>query len=226
MGRPKGSKNGAKLALVETPTLTVSPMGLVAAKPSADLALITRAEAFAKEALALAKEIRIETQEDFDGLGEDLAETVALKKELEVSLKALTAPLLVEEKKHRAAYKPAQNFLDQLEALLKGVGSDFLKKQIAEQDAALKAVAESGGQADASTLVIAHGTNNIAAPTQMSPRDVWKWKKTGQPIEERFYMKVLNTDMIDAEVKALKGEFKAEGIEAYRDVTIVNQRRS
>lgn len=201
------------------------PSTALAKAPEADDALIQKAEAFATEALALVSEIVVRTQEDMDGLGEDLAEAAKIDKELEESLKALTAPLRKKENEHRAKYRPAQNLISKLVLALKQIGADFIKLQQAEQDAKLREIAESGGKADPKTLAIAHGIGQVAVAKEMSPREVWKWRETGEPIEERFYMRVLNTAAIDAEVKELKDKFKAAGIEAYRDIQI-NKARS
>ncbi len=181
-------------------------------------------EAYAKQVLEVVSGWDISTQDEMNQAGELLAEVVAKGKELEARLKTITGPMREAEQQVRNLFKPAVQFCASSEAALKKSIGTYERNRIAEQDAALKLIAESGGQADADTLVIAHGADQLQLAEQVSVRRVLKFRVTDAAlIPDKYYVRILNEKAINEEVKLTEGQCVIPGVEVYVDIQVANK---
>jgi hypothetical protein len=184
-------------------------------------------EAQASETLAFVASWSIQDQAEMDDAGALLAQCVAKKRELEAELKEITAPMRLAEKRVRDKWKPAIAYLEQSEAAIKGAMRSFELQRLQEQKEAQRLVAESGGQVDAATLVVAHGQNQVQLASQVSSRQLRRWRIINESlIPEKYFVRLLNEKAIDAELKLVGGKLAIPGIEVYEDVEIKNKPRS
>ena len=205
-GRPKKDKP------------STSTVALVIDRTSIDLA-----EAWAKESLEVLRAFEITSQEDMDDVDAFLEETDATKKKLAAELKEITKPLRDEEKVARDCFRVAQGLVESVDATLREIKRKHELAQREKQRAALAAVAATGGEADAKTLVVAHGHENVQSSTTNS-RTVWRWEvEDATKIPDGYYMRVLNKELIDELVKENGGKTEIPGIKVIEDVAIARK---
>lgn len=207
-----------------------------AAEPGAGLAVVPKvaeppleekAASWAKEAhdlLQLIAAADIETQSDMDELGQIQRQAFDKGKELTEERLKLTRPIDSTKTGIMNLFKPALGYWGAIEAACKAKIQTFREAAKAEQDRALAAVAESGGQADADTLVIAHGAGVLELPSTSGEKISYTWTAADEKkVPEEYFMRVLDTEKIDLEVmrKGLKTEIP--GIRVERHVGIVNK---
>lgn len=179
------------------------------------------AEARAKEALEVAGEYEISDQESMDFVVEWLEQTVEERKSLEAERDSYTKPLLEIKNKIYNKFKVGIGFLTALENLQKGKIGAFRLERQKQQDAALAAVAASGGVADESTLVIAHGAAVVALPSGVREKIRWKWAAPDLSLVPEHYKKVvLDEDKINLEVSVKGADARIPGIVVEREVDI------
>lgn len=190
------------------------------------LPVVKEKELYVSQVLVFVSKYEITSQESMDDLGGLQAEAREIRETLEEQLKSLTKPLRDLEAAHRRDFKVAIDLATKVEDTCKSIAREYQLRVMREQNEALKAVEESGGKADPSTLAVAHGAGQVALAETQSGRVLWRWKETGEPIPEKYYVRVLNTKMIDEEVKLLRDKAVIAGVEIYQDVQIVNKRRA
>ena len=178
----------------------------------------------AREELELIALCEIESQADMDEMGLKQREAFEKVKELEAERTKLTKPLLETKRGIDDLFKPAVGYWKAIEEACKVKIGAFRKLAAEAQDRALAAVAASGGQADASTLVVAHGANVLQLPE--ATREVVKWRAeifdTGL-LPEWCWKRVIDREAIDALVQAKGSDADIPGVRVYREVQIVNK---
>lgn len=181
-------------------------------------------EAKARDMLEAISVWEIQSQEHMDLAGKIEAQAVAERKKLEAELKEITDPIRAAEKKVRDLFKPAIGYCKATEEALKLKVKQFRLAAAAAQDAALKAIAESGGVADASTLMVAHGAEVLALPENLREKVYFTWKCTDfAKVPESLKRYVLDEAMITAVVDRDGLQAQIPGIEITREVDIHNK---
>lgn len=178
----------------------------------------------AKAKLHVIATVAIETQEEMDELGEWQREAFENVKKITERRLRITRPMDASKTEVMNQFKPVLGFWTALEKGCKERIAAFRLAVQAEQDAALKAVQASGGDADASTLVVAHGANVLELPPTSSERVTFKWTVTdANAIPEQYWQRVLDQAKITLDVD--RGGFSTDipGIRIEREVTIVNK---
>jgi hypothetical protein len=181
-------------------------------------------EAEAKDQLEVMALCEIESQEDMDQMGQIQREAFERWKKMEDKRKYLKELPLEQCRRIDNEFKPIQGFLKAIEKAAQEKIAAFRKLAAEAQDRALAAVAESGGVADRDTLVVAHGANVLQLPSQS--REVVKWVgRVVQPqlLPEKYWRRIVNLELIQAEVEALGGDADIPGVCVERQVTIVNK---
>lgn len=186
-----------------------------------DYTALQKFEAEGAETLQTVADWDLDTQEEMDLAGQLFSHAGEMRKRLEADLKEITGPMRAAETKVRERWRPAIGFWKKSEEALKTAMRRFELRRIAEQSEALKKIEDSGGTANPDTLAIAHGHNAIKMTEAAGSRQVLKWRETDpEAVPEKYFIRVLNTAMIDGELKALGGKLSIPGIEVYEDVHI------
>lgn len=102
----------------------------------------------ATELLTLAKEYQIETRDQLEGVAEVLGEVKGRLKRLEAAEKEITGPANEILKKTRARFAPPKQALQEAEVYLKGLISDFARREAASNAAAITEAAEAHAEGD------------------------------------------------------------------------------
>lgn len=225
-----GQNAEVQAEVVETPKKARKPRAKKEAAPSAlatEPALeekVSEREAKARAALASIAAWEIDTQDAMELAGKIEAQAVAERKELEAQLKEITGPMRAAEKKVRDLFRPAIGYYEQIEEALKGKVRHFRLAAAAAQDAALKAIAESGGKADASTLAIAHGAEVLALPSNLREKVYHTWKCINfEEVPAAYKRYVLDEAMISAVVNRDGMQAQIPGVVVERQVDIHNK---
>lgn len=177
-----------------------------------------------KEMLETISAWQIETQEEMDLAGKIEAHAVAERKKLEAELKEITGPMRAAEERVRKLFRPAIGFFAAAEDAVKAKVKEFRQAAIAAQDAALKAIADSGGIAPAHVLVVAHGAGVLELPKNLKEKFSFTWTATdAAKIPEQYWQRVLNTELIDLEVSQKGFNCDIPGIKVDREVDIHNK---
>lgn len=169
----------------------------------------------------------IETQAEMDEAGDIKRSAFEKQKQLEAERKDLKAPVLEAGRRIDNKFKPALGYCQAIQDACERLIVTFRKQAAAEQDAALKAIADSGGTlADESTLVVAHGAEVLAVPDTVREVVTYTWRVTDAgAIPEHFWQRVLNQALIDGLVRE-KGFAAAQdvpGILIEREISLANK---
>ena len=207
--------------------LVATGAGAILARPSKetqDERLARRAaeiEARAQEALQVASEYEITDQESMDFVAAWITESAKELKSIEEERDSLTKPLLEVKNKIYNRFKPGVGFYGALCDTLKRKVAAFRLERQKQQDAALKAIAESGGKTDGQTLVIAQGAGVVALPAGVREKVTWTWTQVDfSKVPDEYKVYVLNTEKIGREVDARGGDCDIPGIRVERHVDI------
>jgi hypothetical protein len=220
--RTKAEMEAARLAAENAPGTAIVP-----AAKAVEPALEAKAEGWAKEArdlLTLIAAADIETQADMDELGTIQRQAFTKGKELTEERLKLTRPIDATKTGILNLFKPAIGYWGAIEEACKQKIQVFREAAKAEQDAALAAVAAAGGEADPSTLVVAHGQGVLSLPATSGEKIKYTWTTSDEKkVPDEYKRWVLDTEKIDLEVdrKGLKTEIP--GIRVEREVQIVNK---
>ena len=188
---------------------------------------IAQWEQEAKNLLATLALAVIENQAEMDEAGDIKRQAFEKQKQLEAERKDLKAPVLEAGRRIDNKFKPALGYCQAIQDACEKLIVSFRLKAAAEQDAALKAIADSGGTlADESTLVVAHGAEVLALPDTVREVVTYTWRVTDAgAVPDVYWHRVLNAALIDGIVKE-KG-FAAQqdipGILIEREIGIVNK---
>ncbi len=204
----------------ESTSLTVTT-----SEPKAELA--TEAQRWASEAkeqLEMIALCEIESKADMYDMG--LLQRASFEKVKELTAKRLelTRPIDAAKKGIMDLFKPAIGFHEAIESAAKKKIEGFRLEAARAQDAALAAVAASGGEADRATLVVAHGGQVLALPE--TSREVISWRATivdSSQLPEWCWKRVIDREAIDAMVTSKGSEAKIPGVLVERVVTIANK---
>lgn len=169
---------------------------------------------FALELLERLEGFELATQADADKVSAILVEVKTRYKELETQRTSATKPLLAAKRNIDSWFKPAKDALGRAEKLMKGKLSDYLVEAEQAKDKAL-ACDTSIVQADATT------------GKGVSAKHKWTWKVTDiSKVPEKYSVKVVNADSVDAAVEASGGQVDIPGIEVSADYALrVNARK-
>ncbi len=176
-------------------------------------------------ALELAKESpESVSQADMDEFGRIQRAAFEKWKALEEKRKFLKEPSLEQGRRIDNEFKPGQGYCKAIEQAAKDIQALVRRLAAEAQDRALAAIAESGGQADASTLVVAHGANILHLPE--ASREVVKWRAeiydTGL-LPDWCWKRVIDREAIDSMVQSKGSDANIPGVRVYREVEIVNK---
>jgi hypothetical protein len=181
----------------------------------------------AKHLLATLALAVIETQDEMDEAGGIKRAAFEKQKQLESERKDLKAPVLEAGRRIDNKFKPAIGYCEAIQNACEKLIVTFRLKAAAEQDAALKAIAESGGTlADESTLVVAHGAEVLALPDTVREVVTYSWRVTDAgAIPDVYWHRVLNHALIEGIVKEKGFAAQADipGILIERNIEIANK---
>ena len=169
----------------------------------------------------------IESQDEMNEAGDIKRAAFEKQKQLEAERKDLKAPVLEAGRRIDNKFKPALGYCQAIQDACEKLIVTFRLKAAAEQDAALKAIADSGGTlADESTLVVAHGAEVLALPDTVREVVTYTWRVTDAgAVPDVYWHRVLNAALIEGIVKE-KG-FAAQqdipGILIERQIGIANK---
>jgi hypothetical protein len=129
----------------------------------------------AETSIALAKEVRIETAEEFALFAELLTETKAKLKRLVEQRETITAPLRTALENARALFRPGETVLSSAETAIKAVLGDFTRREQNEKAKRLAeaAAASQRGDVEATRHALARVVNTKNAAPNVSARNVW-----------------------------------------------------
>jgi len=169
----------------------------------------------------------IETQDEMNEAGDIKRQAFEKQKQLEAERKDLKAPVLEAGRRIDNKFKPALGYCQAIQDACEKLIVTFRLRAAAEQDAALKAIADSGGTlADEATLVVAHGAEVLALPDTVREVVKYSWRTTDAgAIPDAYWHRVLNTELIDAIVKQKGFAAQADipGILIEREISIANK---
>jgi len=179
----------------------------------------------ARELLAKLAHAVVETQEDMDEAGAIKRAAFEQQKKLEAERKDLKAPVLETGRRIDNKYKVSLGYCQAIQDACEKLMVTFRLQAAAKQDAALKAIAESGGTlADESTLVVAHGAEVLALPGTVREVVTYSWRVVDAgAIEEVYWQRVLNEALIDGIVKEKGFAADIPGIQIEREISIANK---
>lgn len=164
------------------------------------------------------------TQTDMDELGGIQRAAFEKWKQLEEKRKYLKELPLEQCRRIDNEFKPAQGYCKAIEKAAQDIQALVRKAAAEAQDKALAAVAASGGEADASTLVVAHGANVLQLP--QTSREVVTWRAEifdTALLPDWAWKRVIDREAIDALVQAKGSDADIPGVRIYREVQIVNK---
>lgn len=127
----------------------------------------------ANKALALIQALTVSTQETMDQAGAWMSAARTRREAVEAAQKARLEPIKKMVCNVSAAYKPLIKVYQEAEDTLRGKMNAHLALQAQLQAEARAKVEAEGGKADADTLVVAHGVENVALPVGMGVRKSW-----------------------------------------------------
>lgn len=175
----------------------------------------------AQECLDLIANVPLHTQEDRDAMAGFVRKAQDMTKELETRRVEVTGPLNQALRTINGWFKPVRDLYQAIEQAGKTrLAQDMLQAQKA-QDQALAAVQAAGGQAEASTLMLAHASPE--APAGMNARETWRFTVTDPDrVPDEYWM--LDLTKIGQVVKTLGPEADIPGIRIERDLVMVRGR--
>lgn len=166
----------------------------------------------------------IDDQIAMDAIGELQREAFEQRKQIEAQRQFLKAPSLEQGRRIDNMFKPAIGCWTSVEQACQKLQSDARATMRAAEDAALKAIEASGGQADAAALVVAHGGVRLEMPETSREVVSWYWSVVDEDkIPNQFKLLVVNTKLIDAMVETHQGGTDIPGIRVTRVVEVVNK---
>lgn len=178
-----------------------------------DRSFLSGEEKEGREILEFISSWQIADQKHMNVAGELMTEIRKRKKALQEMLKSITDPIRAAEKAARDGFKPSLGFFDSAESALNRLMSSYLDEQKRIQLEALKAVEESGGRADAATLVVAHGHNNLEAPEDLSTRTEYDIEVLDITLVPKHYtVTTLNAAAVKEAAKASRGSIEIPGL--------------
>lgn len=130
----------------------------------------------AQASVNLAKEIRIETAEEYGLFCELLTETKAKLKALVAQKETITKPQRDALEAARALFRPAEAALVEAEAAIKSVIGDYTRREAAEKTKRLAeaAAAARAGDTEATEAALARVVNTKNIAPNVSTREVWE----------------------------------------------------
>lgn len=166
----------------------------------------------------------IDDQIAMDAIGELQREAFDQRKAIEAQRQFLKAPSLEQGRRIDNLFKPAIGCWTSVEEACQKLQSHARAAMRAAEDAALKAIEASGGQADAAALVVAHGGVRLEMPETSREVVSWEWTATDEDkVPEQFKLHILNHKLIDAMVQTHQGDTDIPGIRVTRVVDVVNK---
>lgn len=189
-------------------------------------AIVRQAEEAATECLTVVSGYEIESQDDMDMVGTLKREARDRREALEARQKEITAPIRAAEKSVRDLFRPAISTNTQIENICTDAIRRFELRKMEERRAALKQIEATGGKADEATLAVAHGHGAVETSELVTTRKVFRFEvKDPDQIPERYWRRVLDEKLIQADIDEARGAIKIAGVEVIEDVEVRNKAR-
>lgn len=174
------------------------------------------------ELLAELKARPIETQEDLDWAASWADKVAAALKHVEAKRKAAKEPYLEAGREVDARYKPVTKALEACEKELKAKVRALRDRQRDAEDKARALVRETGGEASADTLALAHGTGGLVLPETMRETSTLKWEVEDERKVPAEYKRTC-AELVEAEIERTEGKCKIPGVRVWREFGVARK---
>ena len=178
----------------------------------------------AQEALALVQSFPLDSPNDREDAGRFLGLVAERLGQLEEQRKSVITPLNEVVRRINSWFKPVRETLEAVDKSLRHRVSESLLAARARQDQALALVQAGAGEAPAEALSLAHAPLAVVSDN-VSVREKWVWELTDPGLlPDAYWMRVVNTAMIDAQVKSMGQAALVPGVTVKQELGLTVRR--